>query len=544
MNDVDDPARRAATARVQARRGISIVWVVPLVALLIGGWLALKAYREKGPAITISFASAEGLEAGKTKVRYKDVVIGEVESIRLGEDLKGVVVTAAMTRDAEKLLNDQTRFWVVRAQIRGGTVSGLSTVFSGAYIGIDPGSGATEATSFTGLEVPPVVTTGLPGRHFRLRADRLGSLNIGAPVYYRQIPVGQVVSYGFTPDGQAVDLQVFIAAPHHLKVTENTRFWNASGIDLSLSAQGVTLNTESLVSVVGGGIAFAVPNGTPEGAAAPADTLFRLYPDRAAIQEKTYSVRRFWMLFFDQSVRGLSVGAPVELHGIKIGEVVSLELEFNPATRDFRVPVVVAIEPERIRGIDGQLARQTAAAGTELLVRQLVEQRGLRGQLKNGNLLTGQLFIDLDFQPGAARRKLAHVQGYPVIPTVPAPFEQLQESLARIVDRLDRVPFEQIGEELRQTLKETNLTLQKSGEFAERLNRETLPQLTATLGELHDTLQELQKTVGRDSPLHYNARKTLEELSLTLRALRELSENLERQPQSLLFGKEKTPDDE
>lgn len=543
MSDVDNPAQRAATAKVQARRGISIVWIVPLVALLIGGWLAFKAYREKGPVISISFVSAEGLEAGKTKVRYKDVVIGEVVSIRLGEDLKGVVVTAAMSRDAEKLLNDQTRFWIVRAQIRGGTVSGLGTVFSGAYIGIDPGSGGAAATSFTGLEIPPVVTTGLPGRHYWLRAERLGSLSIGAPVYYRQIPVGQVVSYGFAPDSQAVDIQLFVSAPHHLKVTENTRFWNASGIDLSLNAQGVTLNTESLVSVVGGGIAFAVPHGVLEGEPAPADTRFRLYTDRASIQEKSYSVRRYWLLYFDQSVRGLSVGAPVELHGIKIGEVVNLELEFNPASQDFRVPVVVAIEPERIRGINGQLAQQPAS-GAEPLVRQLVEQRGLRGQLKNGNLLTGQRFIDLDFEPGATQRRLSYAEGYPVIPTIPAPLEQLQESLARIVDRLDRVPFEQIGEELRQTLKESNLTLKKSGEFAERLNQETLPQLSATLGELHDTLQELQKTVGRDSPLHYHARKTLEELSLTLRSLRELSENLERQPQSLLFGKEKNSDDD
>jgi paraquat-inducible protein B len=536
MTDHSPAAQHAATARVKTGRNFSIVWLVPIVALLIGGWLAFKAVSEKGPTIVISFASAEGLEAGKTKIRYKDVEIGKVDEIRLSDDLKQVVVTAELKKETEKYLTDKTRFWVVRASIRGGSASGLGTLLAGAYIGIDPVEGGQPTKSFKGLEVPPVITTGLPGRHFWLRADTLSSLNVGAPVYYRQIQVGQVVSYKFGEDGQSVDIQLFIDAPHHLRVTENTRFWNASGVDVTLNAQGLKVDTQSLVSIIGGGLAFDVPKNELPGTEATENTIFRLYPDRASIEEKTYTVRRYWMLYFDQSVRGLSVGAPMEMFGVKVGEVVSLDLEFDPKKKSFRVPVRVVFEPERISGA-GEAARKTSAEDADKNIKLYVEERGLRAQLKSGNLLTGQQIIDLGFYPDAKKIKMAYVNGEPVVPTIGGSLEQIQESVARITSRLEKIPFEQIGNELQQVLVEAKVTLKQAGEFAGKLNNETAPQLKATLDELKKTLVELQGTVGKDSPLNYNAKKTLEELSLTLRALRELTETLDRQPQSVIFGK-------
>ena len=530
MTDQTPIARHAAVPATKTGRSFSIVWLVPLLALLIGGWLAVKTISEKGPMINITFNSAEGLEAGKTKIKYKDVEIGKVESIQLSDDLKGVVVTAELNKGVEKYLTDKTRFWVVRATIRGGNVSGIGTLLAGAYIGIDPVAGGEPTKTFKGLEVPPVITTGLPGRHFRLRADTLGSINIGAPVYYRQIQVGQVVSYKFGDDGQSVDIQLFIEAPHHQRVTENTRFWNASGIDVTLNAQGLKVDTQSLVSVIGGGLAFDLPKDSFPGSEAKENMIFRLYPDHDSIQEKVYTVRRYWMMYFDQSVRGLSVGAPVELFGIKIGEVVDLELQFDAEKKTFRVPVKIAIEPERIKGIGKAEAQKAAAENSEAMVRILVEQKNLRAQLKSGNLLTGQLMINLGFYPEAKKAKLANVDGYPVIPTVSGSLEQIQENLARITARLEKVPFEQIGNEL-------NETLRQAREFAGKLNNETAPQLKATLDELQKTLVELQGTVGKDSPLNYNAKKTFDELNLTLRSFRELTETLDRKPESLIFGK-------
>jgi paraquat-inducible protein B len=536
MTDHSPAAQHAATARVKTGRSFSIIWLVPLVALLIGGGLAVKAIYDKGPTITITFASAEGLEAGKTKIKYKDVDIGKVAEISLSDDLKGVIVTAELDKDSKKYLTDKTRFWIVRATVRGGSVSGIGTLLAGAYIGIDPVEGGQPVTSFKGLEVPPVITTGLPGRHFWLRADRLGSLNIGVPIYYRQIQVGQVVSYNFSPDGQAIDLQMFIEAPHHTRVTENTRFYNASGVDVSLSSEGLKVQTESLVSVLGGGLAFDLPKDSFPGKEAVADAIFRLYPDRDSIEEKTYTVRRYWMLYFDQSVRGLSVGAPVELFGVKVGEVVSLDLEFDPKKKSFRVPVRVAFEPERISGV-GEGARKTSAEDADKSIKMYVEERGLRAQLKSGNLLTGQQIIDLGFYPDAKKVKMTFVDGYPVVPTIGGSLDQIQESVARITSRLEKVPFEQIGNELNEALKEAKVTLKQAGEFAGKLNNETAPQLKATLDELQKTLVELQGMVGKDSALNYNTKKTFDELNLTLRALRDLTETLDKKPESLLFGK-------
>lgn len=535
MTDHSPPAQHAAPAKVKTGRNLSVIWLVPFVALLIGGWLAVKAVQEQGPTVTITFASAEGLEAGKTKIKYKDVEIGVVEDIRLSNDLKNVVVTAELKKETEKYLNDKTRFWVVRAQIRGGSVSGLGTLLSGAYLGIDPAVGGQPTDHFIGLEVPPVVTSGLPGRHFWLRADSLGSLEIGTPVYYRQIQVGQVVSYRFGEDGQSVDIQLFIEDPHHTKVTENSRFWNASGIDVSLNAQGLKVDTQSLVSILSGGLSFDIPKDSFPGNEAADGSIFRLYPDKDSIQEKVYTIRRYWMIYFERSVRGLSVGAPVELFGVKVGEVVNLDLEFDPKKKDFRVPVRVAFEPERISG--GEMARSISAEEAEKNIKMFVEERGLRAQLKSGNLLTGQQLIDLGFYPEAKKTKLTYVDGYPVIPTASGSLEQIQESLAKIASRIEKIPFEQIGSELQEVLTESKVTLRQAGEFAGKLNNETAPQLKSTLDELQKTLAELQGTVGKDSPLNYNAKKTLEELTLTLRSLRELTETLDRQPQSVIFGK-------
>lgn len=536
MTDHSPAAQHAAPARVKTGRNFSVIWIVPILALLIGGWLAFKAISEKGPIITITFSSAEGMEAGKTMIRYKDVVIGKVEEIHLSDDLKNVVVTAELNKGATRYLTDKTRFWVVRATIRGGTVSGIGTLLAGAYIGIDPVEGGQPTTSFKGLEVPPVITSGLPGRHYWLRADTLGSLNVGAPVYYRQIAVGQVVSYKFSDDGRAVDIQLFIEAPHHASVTENTRFWNASGVDITLSAQGLKIDTQSMVSIIGGGLAFDVPENELPGDEAAENAAFSLYPDHDSIQEKTYTVRRYWMLYFDKSVRGLSVGAPVEMFGVKVGEVVSLDLEFDPKKKTFRVPVRVVFEPERISG-GKEIVQKVTAEEADRSIRMYVEERGLRAQLKSGSLLTGQQIIDLGFYPEAKKVKMAFVDGEPVVPTVGGSLEQIQESVARITRRLEKVPFEQIGSELQQVLVEAKGTIRQAGEFAGKLNNETAPQLKVTLDELQKTLTELQGTVGKDSPLNYNAKKTLEEMTLTLRSLRKLTDSLERKPESLIFGK-------
>ena len=318
------------------RRRLSIVWLVPLVAAAIGALLVYKTFTEKGPQITITFDTAEGLEAGKTKIKYKNVELGVLETINLSQDLSHVILIAQLRKQAEDFLSENTHFWVERARVAAGKVSGVETLLSGAYIGIDPGKPGKKTLQFKGLETPPIVTANLPGRHFVLQAPQLGSLDIGGPLYFRQIKVGQIVSFNLDDDGEAVTIKVFIHAPHHQRVFKNTRFWNASGLDFVVDAKGIRMNTESLLTLLIGGIAFDTPTDLEERVVAAENEAFKLYADFESIFEKTYTRKINLLLHFDGSVRGLAVGAPVEFRGIRLGKVLDVKLEFDLQTKIFR----------------------------------------------------------------------------------------------------------------------------------------------------------------------------------------------------------------
>ena len=521
----------APTAEVRTKRGFSIVWVVPLVALVIGGWLAYKAFSEKGPTITISFENAEGLEAGKTKVKYKNVEIGEVTDISISPDLARVVLTAEMHKGAEPYLTDKTRFWVVRARVSAGEVSGLGTLFSGAYIGIDPQKKGKPQKHFKGLEVPPVLTTGLPGRHFVLRSDNLGSLNIGTQVHYRQMTVGKVVSYEYDPSRDDLKIRVFVKAPFHEKVSKETRFYNASGIDVSLNASGLKVNTDSLVSIVLGAIAFETPASLKAGEQAPEDFEFRLYPDKESTKQKEYLTKQYFLLYFEDDVRGLASGAPVSFKGIKVGQVVDFSLQFNWKKKDFQIPVLVEIEPERIEQIHGKLPK-----GKKMIDKFVA--RGMRAQLKTGNLLTGQKFIDLAFHRDAPPAKVRYDEAYPVVPTIPQPLQQIIDRVENIIDRIDKIPTDEIGRDVKTVLESVNNNLRKTEAMFGQINENTLPELTRTLEKVRTSLAEIEKGYGADSSTNHDLRKVLDELGEAARSIRVLTEYLQRHPESLIRGKD------
>ncbi len=520
----------APAAEVRTKRGFSIVWVVPLAALVIGGWLAYKALSEKGPTITITFESAESIEAGKTKVKYKDVEFGEVTEITLSEDLSHVVVTAELHKRAEPYLTDQTRFWVVRARVAAGEISGLGTLFSGAYIGVDPKKEGKPQTRFKGLEVPPVLTAGLPGRHFILHSKDLGSLGIGTPVNYRKVTVGKVVSYKLDTEKDDLRIQVFVEAPYHEKVRKETRFYNASGVDVALDASGLRVNTDSLVSIVQGGIAFETPVVLKASEPAPEDFEFKLYPDRESIKRKEYMVKRHILLYFEDDISGLSHGAPVNFQGIKIGQVVDFSLQYNWKKKDFQIPVLIEIEPERIEQIHGKLPEG------KTIIDEFVA-RGMRAQLKTGSLLTGQKFIDLAFHPDAPPAKVRYDEAYPVVPTIPQPLQQLMASVENIIDRLEKVPTDEIGRDVKTAVNSLDNVLRRTDVMVGQINETTLPELAKTLERLQSSLSEIEKGYGKDSSTNQELRKALDELGEAARSIRVLTEYLQRHPESLIRGK-------
>jgi len=544
------PTDTIPEVEVQSRiRQFSFVWIIPLVAALIGVWLVYKAQSEKGPTITITFQTAEGFEAGTTKIKYKDVELGQIEEINLSPDLGHVVVTAKLVRQAEDLISENTRFWVVRARINVSGVTGLQTLFSGVYIGLDPGKPGKKARHFTGLEQPPIVTTDLPGRYFLLLAERRSSLDIGSPVYYRQIRVGQVVGYQLAEDGQAVSIKIFINTPYQRYVNKNTRFWNASGVDLSIDAKGVKVNTESLVTLLVGGIAFDVPNYLEPGGPAAEGEVFNLYNSQDASQERTYPVKSYFVLYFDGSVGGLAPGAPVEFRGISVGKVVEVKLEFEPEKRDFRIPVLIEIEPERF--ISAAELPQVEAARRKIL--DYLVEKGLRGQLKMGNLITGQQVVSLNIFPYAPRRRIVWQSPYPELPTVPAPIEEIGTRVNQILTKIDNLPIEQIGKDLSDILQSTKRLagkpeLQEAARnldailtemrlFVSELRTGVTPEIAATLVQAQKALAQVETALGSDTPLQVNLNSALQELTAAARSLRALTDYLERHPEALIYGK-------
>lgn len=543
-------AVHAPVAEVRTGRSFSIIWVVPIVALLIGGWLAFKAMSEQGPVITITFDTAEGLEADKTKIKFKDVEVGKVTKIEMNEDLSGVIVTAEMNKAAEKFMREKTLFWVVRARVAAGEVTGLGTLFSGAYIGCNPSMEGKGTLQFKGLEKPPVVTAGMPGRHFVLKSGTLGSLDVGSPVYYRGIKVGQVVEYDFDEQVEAVNIRVFVQAPYHEKIRQNTRFWNAGGIDFKLDTEGVTIDTQSLVSIMLGGVAYDLPNHLQPAEMAEENRSFELYPNREGIEERSYTVQRYYLMYFDQNVRGLSAGAPVEIRGIRIGEVIDVKLEVNIDDVTARIAVLVKIEPERI---DTVIEDKVAAAGdqkvtstqesTENMVRLV--NKGLRAQLKTGNLLTGQLYIDLEFFPDAAPAVITQQHGHLVMPTLPTPFEQIALRVNNILKQIEKMPLAEIGEDMHKAINSLQGALESAGQMvgsvnqvADGVNQDVLPQLKKALDDFQSTMTGIEQTLGPGSAINYTAQNMMSEMAATIRTLRSLIDYMERNPQSVIFGKE------
>lgn len=509
---------------------LSLVWLIPLIAVLIGGWIAYRAISEQGPTVTIAFESAEGIEAGKTKVAYKDLQVGSITSVVLSEDLSHVVVTAELVPGAEDYLTENTRFWVVRPQISAGRITGLGTLLSGTFIAMDPVTEGERRDHFVGLETPPVVTTAQEGTVFHLRSKELGSFDVGAPVYYRQIAVGEVSSYELSEAGDSIEIQVFVRAPHDARVRSNTRFWNASGLDVSVTAEGLRVETASVVSMLIGGVAFENHDPNNPGGPVDPDHVFQLYSSRRESEQPIYTLKRRYLLYFDHSVQGLSPQSPVVFRGIKIGRVLEVSLELDPTHYVVRVPVVVEIEPERLHIADAD------PSDTRSRVERLVTN-GMRARLGRGNLFTGALQVELDLHPDAPPATLVLGGRYPELPTVPAPLDEITASVSGLVAKLDRMPLERIGQDLQGSMAELRQMLEQVNGLASQFDSETLPSLNSTLASVDETVNNLDQLLAEDAPLAIELRKAVQDFGEAARSVRLLADYLEQHPEALIRGK-------
>jgi paraquat-inducible protein B len=527
-----------AVARDKGRRSFPFVWIIPVVALAVGAWIGLKNVWETGPTVTIQFNTAEGIEAGKTRIRHKSVEIGTVKSVKLSEDNKAAIVTAQMDRHAsDNFLREDARFWVVRPRIAGGQVSGLSTLLAGSYIGADPGKSENTKRNFVGLETPPVITSDIPGRQFVLRAENLGSLDVNSPIYYRGVLAGRVVSADLAPDGRMVQVGVFIHSPFDRFVNSETRFWNESGVDLQLDATGVKLNTESLITLLLGGIAFESPADDEPGQPVADKAQFALYENRNDAMKRRETVLQPVLMKFAQSVRGLAVGAPLDFRGITAGEVRRIDLEYDPQNVRFLIVVEANLFPERLRSRYRDPSRRALPELTSAQRIQRFVEHGFRAQLRSSNLLTGQQYVVLDFFPKAAKANATVRDGVVEIPTISGGFGELQESLQNIASKLEKVPFDKVAEDLRKALQSLDTTLKKADGLIGQLQTDVAPELRATLEQARKTLGSAETALGSDSPLQGDLRETLLEVTKAAESVRALTDYLERHPESLLRGK-------
>jgi paraquat-inducible protein B len=516
-----DNSETLPEVKVQNKSGFSIIWLIPLIAAGIGGWLAFKTISEKGPTITIKFKNGAGLEPEKTKVKYRAVEMGVVNHVTFSRDLSHVLVTATLNKDAEAHLTEDSKFWVVRPRISATNITGLDTLVSGSYIEFEPGSGEPKK-EFVALEQPPVIKLNEPGRKFLLKSESLGSLNAGSPVYFREINVGNVLGYEMAKDKKSVNLHIFIKAPHDQLIKPNTKFWNLSGIDFSMDADGIRVKTQSLEALIGGGIAFESPLTAEKAKPVKEDSIFKLYKSYEATRE-TFSKQELFIMYFEGSVRGLKVGAPVEFRGIRVGTVKDITMEVNRSTIAVRIPVIIALEPERIKRIGRESSQQQTVP--------LFIKRGLKARVQTGSLLTGQLFVEFDFFPDTPIKLVGGDSEYIEIPTVPSTLDEVTESATEILADIKNLPLEELvvnlidtvqgvnrllrSDQLMESVKTLNTSLQGFQQLTDNLNakldivtneisettlivRQTLEQSQTSIVKAESQFEETLSTAGSD----------------------------------------------
>ncbi len=534
-------------ANVSKQARVSPIWIVPIVALLIGLWLIYDNYTKAGKQITLSMTNAEGIEAGKTKIKVHSVDIGQVEQVTLSEDLGHIEVIARITPKAEPMLVKDTQLWVVKPRIGLEGISGLNTVISGAYIELQPGKSEEETDQFNVLDQPPISLNGAKGVHVNLIGKVGNALRVGDPVTYQGLRVGRVVSAVFDPKQRQMKHELFIEHPYDVLVTENSRFWTTVGIDVKLDSEGFKANIPTVESLIAGGVSFGHADDRPMGKPVVSETTFELYANEDAARQQIYDQFIEYVLLVDDTVRGLSKGAPVEFRGLRIGTVISVPWKFNSPERkkDFRyaIPVLIHLEP-------GRLAENGKADLQEWKDRMHhMLQRGLHATLKSGNLITGSVFVDLNMDQHVHKTyRTQRFEGLPVMPTTATNLAQIEQKLSDLLDKLNRLNVEPVLSGLDKNLQQSEKTMQEIRALSQQVNQllnqpdvqqmpsninQTMQDMRATMQELRGTLQGLSP----ESTAYQELTTTLQRLDKALRDIQPLARTLNEQPNAILFDR-------
>ncbi|MCU6675227.1 MULTISPECIES: intermembrane transport protein PqiB [Leclercia] len=528
---------KSGEAKVQKVKNWSPVWIFPIVTALIGAWILFYHYSHQGPVVTLITTNAEGIEGGKTTIKSRSVDVGVVESATLTDDLTHVEITARLNAGMEKLLHGDSVFWVVKPQVGREGISGLGTLLSGAYIELQPGKKGAQPEQYQLLDSPPLAPPDAKGIRVILDSKKAGQLSPGDPVLFRGYRVGSVETSTFDTQKRTISYQLFINAPNDRLVTGNVRFWKDSGIAVDLTSAGMRVEMGSLSTLFGGGVSFDVPEGMDQGQPVAQKTAFRLYDDQKSIQDSLYTDHIDYLMFFKDSVRGLQPGAPVEFRGIRLGTVGKVPF-FVPGMRqvlddDYRIPVLIRIEPERLINQVGDTP--DIAQHIDGLMK-----RGLRGSLKTGNLVTGALYVDMDFFPKEPPVKaIREFGGYKIIPTVSSGLAQIQQRLMETLDKINSLPLNPMIQQATNTLSESQATMRRLQTTLDNLNKLTASQSMQQLPQdMQKTLRELNRSMQGFQPgsAAYNKMVAdMQRLDQVLRELQPVLKTLNTKSNALVF---------
>ncbi|WP_454833495.1 intermembrane transport protein PqiB [Rahnella aceris] len=531
-------AEHDGTAKVEKIKRWSPVWIVPIVTALIGAWILFYHYSHQGPEVTLITTTAEGIEGGKTAIKSRNVDVGKVESVTLSDDLQQVIIKARLNTGMEKMLRGDSVFWVVKPQIGREGISGLGTLLSGAYIQLQPGNKGGEKSEYKLDDSPPLASPDAKGIRVSLESERSGQLSPGDPVLFRGFQVGTVETSHFDPKARNIKYQLFIRAPYDTLVTDNVRFWKDSGVNFDMSAAGMRVEMGSLTTLFSGGVSFDIPNGWTQGNEAKNGDSYKLFDDQKSIQESLYTRHTDYVMFFSDSIRGLQPGAPLEFRGIRLGTVAEVPYPMNVVKQqmsdDYRIPVLIRIEPDRFVQLLG------SNFNIEDHIRDGIAQ-GLRASMKSANLLTGAMYIDLDFYPNEKPWKgPLEIGGHKLLPTVSGGFAQIQQKLMTTLDKINNLPIEPMMREATSTLAESQRTMKSTQKTIESLNAivsskemKNLPQdMQQTLIQLNRSLKGFQP----GSPAYGNLVGDMQSLDKTLRELQPVLKTLNQKSNALIFA--------
>lgn len=535
MNDVQTP-----DAKIKPVKTVSTIWFVPLIAVFIGCWMLYYQWSNEGTEITINFSTAEGMEAGKTKIKSRNVDIGEVSQIELNDSGDGVIVTAKIKKTASKFLVSDSLFWVVSPQISHTGVSGLSTLISGVYIEISPGKSNKETEQFDAIDSPPLTPAGTPGLHITLNSNDQFAYKKGDPIIYKGLTVGQFEDIYFNFEERVVYYNAFIKAPYHQLITSNTKFWDVSGLQFDLNADGISVKTGNFETMLTNGVTFGVPDGMDIGDKIGERSYYDIYESYDAANDERYRRSIEFVVLVSDSIRGLSVGAPVEYRGVQIGKVKSTNIALtrneNKLTKaDFKIPVLISLQPGRI-GLPDNLE------GENLMLEQNVYwiKHGLKAVLRTGNILTGSLYVDLQHNKDQPISKIEQYGEFAIIPTSSDDFAQITTKAEQFMDNLNSIPLNDLSNNANQLMLDVAQTAKELQSASQSLNK-LLSQVEQQKisSELNKTLQginNLTKDLSSGSRGYEDLRTTLNTLTATMNELKPLLNQLKHKPNSLIFN--------